>query len=322
MDHVRHGALHHVELWVPNLDRAVATWGWLLGELGYELFQDWPGGQSWRSGPTYIVLEQSPARTASRHDRSRPGLNHLAFHVATAALTEALATAASQHGWRLMFPEQHPYAGGRGHYAAYLENVDGYEAELVAIEVPAALADAPPPRTAAVHAAAAAPPSPVPAPSPGPRDGEPQPVPVRAPAPEPGPVAEPAPMAEAEPAPVAGPAPVAEAEPAAEPEPAAGSPGAPDLSAPPDLPAPPDPPAPPDLPAPPAPPVLTAAAVAALAEEAVAAEEAAWLRELVEAGELTAEEARELAPAPGPAPAGMTAGGAAPDDEAPPGGSA
>ena len=148
MDHVRHGALHHIELWVPNLDRAVATWGWLLGELGYELFQDWPGGQSWRSGPTYIVLEQSPSRTASRHDRSRPGLNHLAFHVASAALTEALATAATQHGWRLMFADQHPYAGGRGHYAAYLENIDGYEAELVALEVPAVQAEAPAPAPA------------------------------------------------------------------------------------------------------------------------------------------------------------------------------
>ena len=125
-----------MELWVPNLDRAAATWGWLLGELGYELFQHWPGGQSWRSGPTYIVLEQSPARTASRHDRCRPGLNHLAFHVASRALTEALAHAAEQHGWRLMFPDKHPYAGGTGHYAAFLENVDGYEAELVALDGP------------------------------------------------------------------------------------------------------------------------------------------------------------------------------------------
>jgi catechol 2,3-dioxygenase-like lactoylglutathione lyase family enzyme len=136
VDLVRHGALHHVELWVPDLDRAVATWGWLLGELGYELFQTWPGGQSWHSGPTYIVLEQSPARTASRHDRCRPGLNHLAFHVASAALVEAMTAAAAQHGWRLMFADQHPYAGGTGHYAAFLENLDGYEAELVAIEFP------------------------------------------------------------------------------------------------------------------------------------------------------------------------------------------
>jgi catechol 2,3-dioxygenase-like lactoylglutathione lyase family enzyme len=217
--------LHHIELWVPNLDRAVATWGWLLGELGYELFQDWPGGQSWRSGPTYIVLEQSPARTASRHDRSRPGLNHLAFHVATAALTEALATAAVQHGWRLMFADRHPYAGGDGHYAAYLENVDGYEAELVALEVPAGLAA--PPRPEARPASEDPPPG-EPGPSPdraqakGPAAPAAEPVPARA--------AEPAPVPAAEPAQAAGPVPVPAAElaqaaepvpvPAAEPVPA------------------------------------------------------------------------------------------------------
>ena len=132
MDQARHGTLHHVEMWVPNLDRATATWGWLLGELGYDIFQDWPGGRSWRSGSTYIVFEQSPARTAIRHDRCRPGLNHLAFHVKSREKADSLAAAATAHGWRLMFADQHPYAGGKGHYAAYLENVDGYEAELVA----------------------------------------------------------------------------------------------------------------------------------------------------------------------------------------------
>ena len=29
------------------------------------------------------------------------------------------------HGWRLMFADRHPYAGGEDHYAAYLENRDG-----------------------------------------------------------------------------------------------------------------------------------------------------------------------------------------------------
>jgi len=128
----RHGTLHHVELWVPNLDRAVASFGWLLGALGYEPFQDWPGGRSWRCGPTYIVIEQSPARIATRHDRHRPGLNHLAFHVESRARTDELSVDAGQHGWRMMFADQYPYAGGTGHYAAYLENVDGFEVELVA----------------------------------------------------------------------------------------------------------------------------------------------------------------------------------------------
>ena len=39
------GTLHHVELWVPDLTRALAEWGWLLGELGYAEFQDWPDGR-------------------------------------------------------------------------------------------------------------------------------------------------------------------------------------------------------------------------------------------------------------------------------------
>lgn len=126
------GAIHHVELWVPNLDKAITSLGWLLTALGYRMFQDWPGGRSWRAGHSYIVVEQSPSRTASRHDRCRPGLNHLAFHVETRKLLDELTRDAQQHGWKLMFADQHPFAGGAQHYAAYLENSDGYEVELVA----------------------------------------------------------------------------------------------------------------------------------------------------------------------------------------------
>ncbi len=126
------GAIHHIELWVPNLDRAIVSWGWLLTALGYRMFQDWPGGRSWQSGHAYIVVEQSPARVASRHDRCRPGLNHLAFHVPNRPHVEQLTAEALLHGWKLMFSDLHPYAGGPQHYAAYLENSDGFEVELVA----------------------------------------------------------------------------------------------------------------------------------------------------------------------------------------------
>jgi catechol 2,3-dioxygenase-like lactoylglutathione lyase family enzyme len=157
VDRVRHGTLHHVEIWVPNLDRAIISWGWLLDALGYEPFQDWPGGRSWRCGPTYIVLEQSPARTATRHDRCRPGLNHLAFHVESRAMTDELSVDAGQHGWRMLFADQYPFAGGTGHYAAYLENIDGFEVELVAPSMAEeAEQDEPAPAPAAVPVPAAA----------------------------------------------------------------------------------------------------------------------------------------------------------------------
>lgn len=126
------GALHHVELWVPDLERARAEWGWLLGELGYRQDQDWPAGRSWRLGATYLVVERSPDLTADQHDRCRPGLNHLAFHAGDRARVDALVRAAPAHGWRLLFADRHPLAGGPQHYAGFLANTDGYEVELVA----------------------------------------------------------------------------------------------------------------------------------------------------------------------------------------------
>ncbi len=126
------GVLHHVELWVPDLDRAKSQWGWLLSELGYSQFQDWPDGRSWRLGATYLVIEQSPDMSAAQHDRLRPGLNHLAFHAGDRREVDALTASAPAQGWILLFADKHPYAGGKDHYAAYLANSDGYEVELIA----------------------------------------------------------------------------------------------------------------------------------------------------------------------------------------------
>jgi catechol 2,3-dioxygenase-like lactoylglutathione lyase family enzyme len=128
----RAGTLHHVELWVPDLDRAVAEWGWLLEALGHAVHQDWPAGRSWRLGPTYLVVERSPDLDGVAHERRRPGLNHLAFHAGDRAAVDALSADAATHGWRALFAERYPWAGGPEHYAAYLENSDGFEVELVA----------------------------------------------------------------------------------------------------------------------------------------------------------------------------------------------
>jgi catechol 2,3-dioxygenase-like lactoylglutathione lyase family enzyme len=134
MTEPQRGGLHHVELWVPDIARAERDWGWLLGRLGYEPFQDWPAGRSWRLAGTYVVVEQSPAMTAAVHDRLRPGLNHLAFHAGTRDEVDALVADGPANGWTLMFADRHPYAGGHDHYAAYLANTDGFEAELIAAD--------------------------------------------------------------------------------------------------------------------------------------------------------------------------------------------
>jgi len=127
-----HAGVHHVELWVADLAAAEASFGWLFAELGWHEYQRWDRGVSWRHGDSYVVVEDSPARTGDRHDRTAPGINHLALHAGTRADVDRITAAAPEHGWRLMFADRHPHAGGEHHYAAYLENADGFEVELVA----------------------------------------------------------------------------------------------------------------------------------------------------------------------------------------------
>ena len=128
-------AVHHVELWVPDVDSARACWGWLLTELGWTEFQDWPAGCSWRAADgSYLVVERSPVMTGDRHDRNRPGLNHLAL-TAPRAVVDRIAAGATGYGWTSLFPDRYPHAGGPDHYAAYLENGEGFEVEVVATDV-------------------------------------------------------------------------------------------------------------------------------------------------------------------------------------------
>ena len=126
--------LHHVDIWVEDLSVAVRSFGWLFERLGWTLFQVWEQGRSWQSpgqGP-YVVLEASPALRRQPYDRLRQGLNHLAIAVPEHWMVDRIVAEAPDYGWRLLFSDRHPYAGGPSHYAAYLENAEGFEVEVVA----------------------------------------------------------------------------------------------------------------------------------------------------------------------------------------------
>lgn len=123
--------LHHMTLWVPDLERARESWSWLLGELGYVVDRAQERMVLYRHGDGFaIALEESPDMVPGMlYSRMRPGLNHLAFRLdSLAALTEITERAGS-HGWATLPIERHPLANGR---VAYLEDRDGFEVELVA----------------------------------------------------------------------------------------------------------------------------------------------------------------------------------------------
>lgn len=75
---------------------------------------------------------ESPDLSSQVHERTSPGLNHLAFHAGTEDEVDALALQANDNGWGPLFVDKYPNAGGPGHYAAYLANSDGFEVELIA----------------------------------------------------------------------------------------------------------------------------------------------------------------------------------------------
>ncbi|WP_313818159.1 reverse transcriptase-like protein [Citricoccus sp.] len=128
----RRGRLHHVEIWVGDLEVARSSLGWLFQELGYDVSGEWSEGTSYQGAGEYLVLESGPHVRASGHDRLSPGLNHMAFHAGSRAEVDALTEAARSRGFALLFADRHPFAGGRNHYAAYLEAPNGFEVELVA----------------------------------------------------------------------------------------------------------------------------------------------------------------------------------------------
>lgn len=126
-------AIHHLQIWVPDLGRAERSWGWLLDELGFVLSRTWVHGRVWRKHGTGIVIEQSPDMVPGMlHSRLRPGMNHVAFHVDDATSLEALVAAAPDHGWVSLEGDRHPLPSGST--TAYIEDVDGFEVELVAPE--------------------------------------------------------------------------------------------------------------------------------------------------------------------------------------------
>ena len=127
------GLLHHIELYVSNLNRSIDFWSWFLGELGYSLFQEWESGQSWKMGDTYIVFVQTEERFLDiPYHRCRVGLNHLAFHAESRGHVDDMTMKLKDKGINVLYTNQHPFAGGDDYYAVYFEDPDRIKVELVA----------------------------------------------------------------------------------------------------------------------------------------------------------------------------------------------
>lgn len=127
------GMLHHLEIYVSDLTKSGEFWNWFLTELGYEPYQKWESGTSWKCGETYIVFVQAEERFLDiPYHRSRVGLNHLAFHARSIEQVDQLTEQLREKGITILYQDKHPYAGGGSHYAVYFEDPDRIKVEVVA----------------------------------------------------------------------------------------------------------------------------------------------------------------------------------------------
>lgn len=125
--------LHHVEIYVSNLERSTEFWGWFLTELGYVPCQEWDAGRSWRlMNDIYLVFVQTLDRHMDvPHHRGRVGLNHLALWAESRDQVNALTERVRAHGLQVLYEDRHAFAGGPDHYALYFEDPDRIKVELV-----------------------------------------------------------------------------------------------------------------------------------------------------------------------------------------------
>lgn len=132
--------LHHVEIYVSNLERSRAFWEWLLcEELGYEIYQEWPQGVSFRpnskpgqhtTAPYLVFVQTKEKHLDAGYNRGQIGLNHLAFRAPSPAMVDTLTVKLHERGIIILYTDRHPHAGGPDSYAVFFEDPDRIKVEL------------------------------------------------------------------------------------------------------------------------------------------------------------------------------------------------
>lgn len=129
------GLVHHIELYVNDLDKSIYFWDWLLKKLEYKIFQKWDQGISYINDKTYIVFVQVEDRfIEDSYHRCKHGLNHLAFYGENKMFVDEITYELKNRGVKILYENKHPYAGGKGYYAVYFEDPDRMKVEIIATD--------------------------------------------------------------------------------------------------------------------------------------------------------------------------------------------
>ena len=125
------GAIHHLDVTVSDLERAIVFYDRVLPLLGFTRSYDVPEGPIWAGASVEIGLV--PARAGSRrdHDRYAPGLHHLAFQAPDRAAVDRVHAALVALGVPILDPPADYPRYAPGYYAVFFADPDGMKLEFV-----------------------------------------------------------------------------------------------------------------------------------------------------------------------------------------------
>lgn len=123
--------LDHVDLTAIDLARSTDFYALVLGELDFSRVEH-PSYVAFSNGRMNVGLRQaSAAGRESAHDRTRPGLHHLALRARRRADVDALHSFLAGHGVTVLDPPSEYPQYGPDYYAVFFADPDGLKLELV-----------------------------------------------------------------------------------------------------------------------------------------------------------------------------------------------
>lgn len=129
------GLVHHIDLTVSDLARSRAFYEAVLGFLGYRRSADHDNGSDWdRIGEPFHsigILKAQGEGAARTHDRTSPGLHHLAWTSDSREGVDRLHALLREIGATILdVPADYPRYGPT-YYAVFFADPDGLKLEYV-----------------------------------------------------------------------------------------------------------------------------------------------------------------------------------------------
>jgi len=131
--------LHHIEIYVSDLEKSHTFWKNILGEIGYVEKDRWDDGFTLvHKQDAYLTFVQRSEKYAFLgYNRCGVGLNHIAFDVDNRSKVDALRQYCLDRNIVNLYDDRYPYAnGGDDYYALFVEDPDRIKVEFVAKQVP------------------------------------------------------------------------------------------------------------------------------------------------------------------------------------------